>query len=317
MASLSSLSSVVLGMDDLEADVKSLHVSAAEIAQEEMLGHYASLEALKDLAFKTANIEFVHGISEFTLDKMGKEKGGAGEFFRTYGKFTDEAGKLALGVVNIDGFLIDTRSELGHARSGNVLVGYKETLGDSEKEFFAFKPFTFIDAATQNRSETKEIGDLSTLGRYRGLVNIPEEKGVRYVVGSLIDGVTVAHIGRDLSDKIDGHGKYLIAYNLLKALIECQEKGIYQTDSNPENFMVNVQDLSVEVIDFGSTETASAFGYGKYPLGGLLERIFSYKEEKYAQGNFKNLISHATNPRCLEVNVSEMKTFLKEMFPNT
>ncbi len=47
--------------------------------------------------------------------------------------------------------------------------------------------------------------------------------------------------------------------------------------------MVNVQDLSVEVIGFTSIARASAYGgHGNYPLGGLLERIFSYKEEKYA-----------------------------------
>ena len=85
------------------------------------------------------------------------------------------------------------------------------------------------------------------------------------------------------------------------------------------NFILAKMEFNfIEVIDFASIARTSAYGgHGNYPLGGLLERIFSYKEEKYAQGNFKNLINHATDPRRLAVNVSEMKTFLKEMFPNT
>lgn len=227
---------------------------------------YDSFEDLQEKALEV-NIEFIHGLSRFTVGKMSES---TQTFFAAHGALTHNDHSPE-NVQIIDGFALDLKSNL--AVGPTVYIGQNIDTGD----FLAFKLYSDDSALSAYEIQTLESANV-----YHELVTFytSDSSEPSHCIGlQLIDGFLFEDIWK-LSSLINNHTRYLMAYNLIKEIERFSSLELFQVDQHGRNFMVDLSDFSVKSIDFDRVINTPDAMDRKYSLLLLCQYIF--KHDRYS-----------------------------------
>ena len=122
-------------------------------------------------------------------------------------------------------------------------------------------------------THTNHITELLDSRGFQGIITHPENQDLILFGVDLIDGVTFKNI-KQIADKINEAARYLMAYNLVQEFKYFVTHHVIQQDKNFGNFIIDVRDFSIKIIDYGRCEDSNDDD-PFIKIAGLIDCIFA------------------------------------------